>query len=383
MCIRDRDGSTTLNANVTATGAIQFNDAVNLTHDVTLASTNAGDIGFAKTVDGADNLIVNTAGTTTFSGVVGGTTQLTSLMTDMNGFIALNANVTTTGAIQFNDQVNLTHDVTLTSTNAGSIGFAKTVDGADNLVVNTTGITTFSGVVGGTTALTSLTTDMGGFTTLNANVSTTGAIQFNDVVNLTHDVTLTSTNAGNIRFAKTVDGADNLIVNTAGITTFGGVVGGTTQLTSVTTDMPGSTTLNADVTTTGVIQFNDAVNLIHDVTLASTSAGNIEFAKTIDGAENLIINTAGITTFSGVVGGTTQLTSITTDMPGSTTLNANITTTGAIQFNDAVNLTQDVTLTSSNAGSIGFAKTVDGANNLIVNTAVSYTHLTLPTNREV
>src|SRR5262249_58901507 len=64
----------------------------------------------------------------------------------------------------------------------------------------------------------------------------------------------------------------------------------------------------------------------------------------------------------GAVGGTTDLTSLTTDAAGSTDLNGGIVkTTGAQTYNDAVTLSAATTLTSTGAGNVGFAKTVDGA----------------------
>jgi len=67
---------------------------------------------------------------------------------------------------------------------------------------------------------------------------------YNDAVSLGADTTLTSTGAGNVTFASTVNGAHGLTVNTAGTTTLGGAVGGCGALTSLTTDAPGSTAIN-------------------------------------------------------------------------------------------------------------------------------------------
>ena len=252
------------------------------------------------------------------------------------------------------------------------------MDGPYNLTVNTAGVTQFQGVVGGLSPLTSLTTDAAGSTNLNANVTTTTTMTLQDAVNLTHDVTLQSQGAGpngTIDFDQTVDGPYNLIVNTAGITLFEGLVGGSSPLTSLTTDADGSTSLNADVTTATTMTFHDTVNLTHDVTLQSQGTGpngTIDFDETVDGPFNLTVNTAGVTQFQGVVGGSSPLTSLTTDAAGSTSLNANVTTVTTTTFHDSVNLTHDVTLQSQGAGpsgTIDFDQTVDGPFNLTVNTA--------------
>src|SRR5205085_9623970 len=92
--------------------------------------------------------------------------------------------------------------------------------------------------------------------------------------------------AGNITLAKTVNGAQALAVNTAGTTTFGGAVGNSTALASVTTDAAGSTAINGgSVATTGTQTYNDDVTLGAGTTLSSSGAGNITLAKTVNGAQ--------------------------------------------------------------------------------------------------
>src|SRR5260370_32637421 len=83
-------------------------------------------------------------------------------------------------------------------------------------------------------------------------------------------------------------GAFSLVVNTAGITTFGGAVGGTTALTSVTTDAAGSTAINGgSVTTTGAQNYNDTFMLGANTALTSTSGGNVTLGNTVNGAFSL------------------------------------------------------------------------------------------------
>ncbi len=338
---------TDLAGTITTTGTQTYTGAVTLTDNVTAASTGNQAIAFSGTVDGAKNLTVTTTGATTFGGVVGGTTALTSLTTDAGGTTKLGANVSTTGAQTYGDGVSLTGDVTAASSTNQAIAFSGTVDGGKNLTVNTTGTTTFGGVVGGTTGLTSLTTDAGGTTSLGGNVSTSGAQTYNDNASLTGDVIAASTGNQAIAFSGTVDGAKNLTVNTAGATTFGGVVGGTNKLTSLTTDAGGTTSLGGNVSTTGAQTYNDNVSLTGDVIAASSTNQAIAFSGTVDGGKNLTVNTTGTTTFGGVVGGTTALTSLTTNAGGTTSLGANVSTTGAQTYNDAVTLTADAVLTGT------------------------------------
>src|SRR5207302_1037120 len=131
-----------------------------------------------------------------------------------------------------------------------------------------------------TTALISVTTDAAGSTAVNGGGVTTSSDQsYNDAVTLGANTTLTSTGGGNITLASTVNGAFDLAVNTAGTTTFGGAVGGTTALTSLTTDLPGVTALNGGAVTTTLAQtYNDPVTLGAATTLTSTGSGNITLA---------------------------------------------------------------------------------------------------------
>ncbi|BFI96593.1 MAG: hypothetical protein RSP_21030 [Rhodanobacter sp.] len=542
-------GTSTLGGDITTSGAQTYNGSVLLGGNATLTSTGSGAIDLASTVNGGHALTVDTAGVTTFGGVVGGTTQLTSLTTDAAGSTTLDGNVSTTGSQTYNDAVTLGSNVTLTTTNS-AVDFASTVDNAsttaEDLTVNAgSGALTFGGAVGGGSngALNALTTDSGtlnagalavgagglsvtttagaitqggawtvsgtssfdagahaitlnnagnnfagvvtltnsgsnavyldngghtltvgmlslgsgaltltdygatplvltndvttdggavsfggavalgsanitidttgggtaatganisfggdvsgttaggssltltagsggavtlgtvggayalnaltisGSTTLNGNVSTTGGQTYNDAVTLGGNATLTSTGSGAIDLASTVNGGYALTVDTAGVTTFGGVVGGTTQLTSLTTDAAGSTTLDGNVSTTGGQTYNDAVTLGGNATLTSTGGGAIDLASTVNGGYALTVDTAGVTTFGGVVGGTTQLTSLTTDAAGSTTLDGNVSTIGSQTYNDAVTLGSNVTLTTTNSA-VDFASTVDNA----------------------
>ena len=376
-------------------GSIAVHSAFMLTGDELLVAGN--NVTFDTTVDGSSAggqaLTINASGITTFTGTVGAT-SLKSLTTDAAGSTRLNANVTTSTTQVYGDNLTLTNNVVL---NGSSLTFAQKIDSDSNatprsLTVNSSGsgVTAFEGLVGSVNALASLTTNADGTTDLNggtaggtlASVTTTGAQTFNDAVVLTDDATLHSTGAGNVTFQSTVrdDGSlvtnSNLIVNTAGTTIFNGVVGGGGNvLASVTTDAAGSTSLNANITTSGVQHFGDSVVLTADVVATSTSSGNISFDSTVNatvaGSQGLTVNTSGSTTFTGAVGVTKALKSLATDATGTTNLNANVSTTGTQTFGDAVNLTQNVQISSTGVGAAGdivFSNTVNGAHSLTVNT---------------
>ena len=99
--------------------------------------------------------------------------------------------VTNNSAVDVNGAVSLGADLTITS-GAGLITLDGTVDGANDLILNTTGTTDINGIIGGTTELGSVTTNAGGTTEIGADISTdTGDQTYNDAVSLTAGVTLT------------------------------------------------------------------------------------------------------------------------------------------------------------------------------------------------
>jgi len=293
--------------------------------------------------------VLNSAGATTFGGAVGGTTALTSLTTDAAGSTSLGGNVSTSGAQVYNDVVTLAGNATLSGS---GVSFASTVNGARALTINASGATTFGGVVGGTTALSSLTTDATGTTSLGRQRDTTGAQAYNDAVTLNVDAVLAGSAVG---FNGSLNGARTLTVNASGATSFGGVVGGTTALTALTTDAAGSTSLGANVNTTGVQTYNDAVTLTGNATLVASA---VTFNSSVDGARALTINTPGATTFGGAVGGTTALSSLTTDAAGTTSLGGNVSTAGAQTYNDPLTLSADAVLSGS---AVAFSGSINGA----------------------
>lgn len=254
------------------------------------------------------------------------------------------------------DQIDIDGFDTLTSfdlavngdAGANAINFNNALDfGTGNLLVN--------GVAGDTT-------------TLAANLTSTGTQTFNTPVTLGADVTV----AGSaVAFGSTVDGGQALTVNSAGATTFAGAVGATTPLTSVATNVGGTTNINGGgITTTAAQTYNDSVILGASTTLAGVA---VTLADTVDGTtagtEGLTINDSGLTTLGAAIGNTTSLLSLTTDGPGTATVNAGtITTTGGQQFFE--NLTLGADLVTTGFGSF-FAGGVDGAFNLTLNDAAT------------
>ena len=169
------------------------------------------------------------------------------------------------------------------------------------------------------------------------SVFTSGDQTYNGPVQLLAGTMLSSTAAGEIHFTATVDGANALNVESAGSLVFSAVVGGTTPLISLSADaahpsgsihfnmaagpvpgvsagsltlggttffnIAGSTTSNPSVKTSGDQTYNGPVQLLTDTALASTAAGEVHFAATVDGTYALNVESAGSLVFGGVVGG--------------------------------------------------------------------------------
>ena len=264
-------------------------------------------------------LTLSAAGTT----IIGDNLDLSSLTASgasiqLNGTGGSEAITTTATAGQtYNSPVVLGANTTLSDSGGGNIVFNSTVDGAHALEVDTAGNEIFDGVVGGTTALTSLTTDgsgtVGGQAQFNMNLTT---VPFN----------VAGVNAGTVTINDAVlfNAVDSILAGPTVRTTVGGQT------------------------------YNGAATLGADTILADSAGKNITFNSTVDGAHNLTVDTQGDEIFNGVVGGTTALTSLTTDNPGApetataggqAEFNMNLTTVpfnvagvnaGTVTINDAV-----------------------------------------------
>ncbi|MBX3375928.1 MAG: filamentous hemagglutinin N-terminal domain-containing protein [Phycisphaeraceae bacterium] len=202
---------------VTTTLSQAYNNDTIIDGVVSTTTLAGGSISFGGTLNGdvntTQNLVINTTnnGQTVFSGDVGLITPLTSITTNADGSTRFFASaVRTSGDQTYADAVALGADVTFTG---NDITFNSTIDatpllGPVNLVVNTisSGITTFNGTIGGTTALKSITTNADGSTRIGANINTEGgSMLFGDRVLIFRDSTLTDTNGLGVAFGSTID----------------------------------------------------------------------------------------------------------------------------------------------------------------------------------
>ena len=236
----DATDRTVLNDNVDAGTDITFQDAVDISADVTVTAGN--DVTFFSTVDelasatGSD-LIVNADGVTRFNAEVGGTSALESLTTSAAGSTELEADVTVdNGAVTFNDSVLLTGSISVTNTSATSINFNSTLDSQvdehNNLILTAaTGQIVFDGDVGASVGVGADDLTLGTLTITSAVGVTFGN---NDGVSL-------------IRTDGAIDVGSATTIGAGGVTFDGGVSTTTIETTSDTVRLNGAVTLNTDL----------------------------------------------------------------------------------------------------------------------------------------
>ncbi|HEX4839182.1 MAG TPA: filamentous hemagglutinin N-terminal domain-containing protein, partial [Rhabdochlamydiaceae bacterium] len=395
----------------TNNGPLTFSGPVTIpTGDTMSLNTSGGNVSFASTVNGAGPLTISAgAGTTTFTGAVGGTTALTSISTtsatitqsstvkttgavSYTGSSAINigGNITTSGGIvTMTGPVTVSGSPTIDTTNAGgtaagaNISFSSTLNGATALALRagTAGNVSFTGAVGGINALTNLSFTSANLIQIGNDITVTGAnpLVFPSPVSMTGTSSITSNNA-NISFSSTLNGAQALtIAGGSGTTTFTGAVGGTTPLTSLSATAA-TVTQSSTATTTGALSYtgSTAINISGNVTTSggiitmtgpvsvsgvptfdSTNAGgtaagaNINFTSSLNGATTVTIRagTGGTATFTGAVGNTAPLTNLSFTSANLIQIGNNITITGAnpLSFPSPVSLTGTSVITSNNA----------------------------------
>jgi filamentous hemagglutinin family protein len=292
------DGRTVLGGGqVIAGGNLVFNDVVTLGSTMQLSATNVT-FGLSVNSDGtARGLSIDTVneGITIFDGAIGDVNPLLRLTMSSDGTTRINGgSVTTTLAQAYNNDVVLGGPTGAgTTLIGGSVSFGGKLNSnfeARALTVNTTGNgeTTFSGEVGDSTPLLSITTNADGTTRFfGPSIRTTGDQTYADGVILGADVLVTG---NDITFNSTIDstlllGAKTLTVNSVstGTTTFNGAIGSTSAIESLTTNADGTTRIGANIRTDGgSMTFNDKVLIFRDSVLNDTNGSGVTFGSTID-----------------------------------------------------------------------------------------------------
>ena len=330
------------------------------------ASTFATSVTFADAVTVGTSLLLDTSanGTVSFAKTITATGAGATI--DLG---SVNGSITVTGVITGKG------DVTIASSGSGAITLSAAISAdladGDITIFSTTGNVVTSGAIStsGATGDIEIDTVTSGNVTIGGNVSTTGG----GVIFLAADNASTATGTGNLTINGTVTttGAGDIIIGVSGgsvavnNTVTSGATGDVIFITTAATDAitiasgknitagfdvadfgVGILNLGANITaggTAGIILDNGTTNLTGAVSLKTTGVGSDITLTTVNGAQNLTLETpavSGSDIFLGDVGQTTALGIITVTNSGGVTVSGNFNgsvvvtdTTGAVAFN--------------------------------------------------
>ena len=347
--------------NIKTSGNQEYGGTVRLDKDTSIEGSL---VKFANSLDGAFALTLAGATAQTFSGLVGNTAPLTTLTTG-TGLTTINAaSIKTSGTQTYKGKLELGADAEIQTVNAAAVTFEETVNSASagtneySLTISGLAKPEFKKDVGfGAKGLAALTTDTNTEAVINtSNIKTSGTQTYKGKVTLSKNTVLTAP-ASNIKFDETVDGAQSLTIAGNAAVEFNNLVGSATPLTALTTGT-GLTTINTtSIKTSGIQTYKGSVSLNQT---ASLEGSLVNFMSTLNGAFALTLAGATAQTFSGIVGGTTALSSLTTGT-GTTTINTSSIKTNGIQtYKGKVILNTDSTLDS---GSLMFEDAINSAAN--------------------
>ena len=328
---------------VDATDTIQSlsgSGAVQIDTGVTLTFGDANDKTISGVISGAGNLTKVGAGTQTLSG----TNTYTGDTTISAGTIKLTGNLNSATDLVIASGTTLDLQAALT---------AATLD-LDGTISNTAG--TSSLVISGTSSL-------------GGSVTTTSTQTYTGVTTLTGNTTLTTSSA-QVTFSNTInsEGSEtNNLTITASETEFNGIIGGTRTLgvmdingtldlnaaiTAATSiDVSGTSNLGANVTTTGTQTYNGATTL--SGADRNLTASTVNFGDTITGTTSHDLTITGNLDLDGALTSVVDL-----SVSGTSNLGDNVTTSGTQTYQDAVTVSSDVTLTTTNSN-VDFDSTVN------------------------
>jgi autotransporter-associated beta strand protein len=392
----------TLNLNngiVVGTGTASYTGSITLGNNSadTLTTLFSGD---SFTVSGSINgttgsgnngalTVTPVSGSTIYlDSVIGNNTPIASLTLSGAGTVALGSNISTVASQVYNTPIILGNNLTFAAGNASNLSstitFNSTIDGAYNLVLESTGGVTLNGQVGSNTALSSL--------TLEALSTATPT----DTLNITIS-SLTNSNSINTSGLQTYDDALQLSSSTAldasALLFQGSVTGSSTP--SLTLVTQSGTTFNGNVSFAGNLtvgnggaQFN-----VNQLSLASINANpsGQNLVINVNGSNNSIsgaiassINSLTLNSSTGYTG-TLTLSSSASTYSGGTNLDAGVLKltassnsnpltagpigTGSLNFNGGTLSSSGGAVSVANSYVVAASTTaiISGANNIALN----------------
>ncbi|MEX2360503.1 MAG: hypothetical protein WD803_05420, partial [Gammaproteobacteria bacterium] len=293
-------------------------------------------VNFGSTLAGDSNALTIT-GNLDLDGAATGLTALS-----VSGTSNLGANVTSTGTQTYTGATTLSGgNRTLTGS---TVNFGSTLAGGTNSLT----ITGNLDLDGAATGLTSLA--VSGTSNLGANVTSTGTQTYTGATTLSGgNRTLTGTT---VNFGSTLAGGGNALAVSGNLDLDGAATG------LSTVSVSGASNLGADVTTTGMQDYNGPVTLSGGDRTLSTAPGQIiETSGIAGGGNSLVVN--GDFDVLDAITGVNDLT-----VNGSTYLEADVTTTGNQAYNGFVIMGASPTLAAG--GTVTFASTIDDPFNLTI-----------------
>ncbi|MGE4110739.1 MAG: filamentous hemagglutinin N-terminal domain-containing protein [Burkholderiales bacterium] len=288
--------------NVTQSSSTAFAGALNVTNGVSLAAT-AGDVSFLNGLTTGVASSLATTGmfqlgdaTADVSSIAGGLSRAAGLPSRLAG------DITVTGAVSLSDTTVPAGQVATLNSGANPVTFTSTVDGPGGLIVNSGGVTTFTGQVGGTTALSGLATDAAGSTIINGGLVSTAGVAgqaYNDPVTVGAGPanTVFLSNGADVSFNQTLTGNGGDITFGSASALLGDllVVGALTNVDDFDV-FAGSASVNSGSNNSiNRVAFNTSGNVSH-----FDQGGILLDASTVGGNLILTANTGSITQ-TGVV----------------------------------------------------------------------------------
>ncbi|MGN6149777.1 MAG: beta strand repeat-containing protein, partial [Rhizomicrobium sp.] len=341
-----------LNGNLTATGAIASSGAVSLDGDFTAASIA---LNGATTLTGSTTLDTSAAnGDITVASVVGGGKALalkTGTGTSSLGNVANAGSITALGAVTLTGTqygagaetfgaTTLTGDTTF-DVGTGNVVLASVVGGGNDVTVNA-GSTSLGNVSNaGAVAV-------NGAATLTGSAYSGSSFAFGGAVSLTKDTTIGATGAVSL---ASLSGGGNDLAITGAATSLGNVAN------AGALSVSGPATLTGTSYVAGSIGLG-ATTLTGDTTLdTSGSNGAIQVAS-VGGAHALSLDAGTGSVSLGNVSGLTSLSDA-----SATTLTGSTYNAGSFVFDGGVTLTAATTTLSTNGGDITFNGDIFGTSN--------------------
>jgi len=278
--------STTFSGNITGSGNFLKSGSGTLTLSgtntytgATIVSASGGILALGSSealgngINNTSSVTINSGGQLNILGVnltAAPTLSLTGTGTSTNG--ALYA---TTSFSTYNGAITLAGATTIGVATSSTLTLNGTINNNQALTLQGPGAINLYGILGGSSALSSLTStaNLTNFAIMN-NITTTGNQTYNSAISLGSDVTLTST-AGNVISSNTINGNSNrLYISNAG--TGGSLSGALSNLISLNLTGTGSMALNsASSTYTGNTNVTNGTLIIGASSIGGITSGPV------------------------------------------------------------------------------------------------------------